>query len=207
MAPGASLSTHAPTTPKAMKKEQDVTQVLIAASQGNSRASEQLWSIVYNELRRIAHRQLMGERDRRLLSTTGLVHEAYLRLVDDIQISWQDRSHFFGIASRVMRRVIVDNARRHCAQKRGGGLMDESFDEERFLPDDRMQEVLDLDDALSRLTELNARWSQVVECRYFGGLTEEETAEALGVSVRTVERDWVKARAWLYNHMTVPVEG
>lgn len=190
-----------------MATRSDVTQVLREASGGSQEAANRLFPLVYDELSRLAASVLKPERSGHTLQATALVHEAYLRLVDDIQISWQDRSHFFGIASRVMRRVIVDNARRHCAQKRGGGLMDESFDEERFLPDDRMQEVLDLDEALSRLTELNARWSQVVECRYFGGLTEEETAEALGVSVRTVERDWVKARAWLYNHMTVPVEG
>lgn len=161
----------------------------------------QLWSIVYDELRKIAHHQLLAESNRRMLSTTALVHEAYLRLVDDKSIEWKNRAHFFGIASRVMRRVIVDNARKHCAQKRGGGQRPESFDEARFVPENRIQEVLDLDEALTALDKIHQRWSKVVECKYFGGLKEAEIAEILNVSVRTVERDWVKARAWLYHHM------
>jgi RNA polymerase sigma factor (TIGR02999 family) len=184
-----------------MKPMNDVTQVLIAAGQGKSDAVNQLWSIVYDELRRIAHRQLLGERNRRMLCTTALVHEAYLRLVDQQEIEWQNRAHFFGIAARVMRRIIVDNARKHRALKRGGGQLKESFDEARFVPDERVQEVLDLDEALDQLGMINDRWSRVVECKYFGGLKEEEIAEILEVSVRTIERDWVKARAWLYQWM------
>ena len=184
-----------------MPQENNVTQVLIAAGNGEAEAAERLWAIVYDELRRIAHFQLLGERNRRMLSTTALVHEAYLRLVDETQIRWQNRAHFFGIASRVMRRVIVDNARKFTAQKRGGGAIPESFDEARFVPEDRIQEVLDLDEALDQLSKINERWGSVVECKYFGGLKEEEIAEFLGVSVRTVERDWVKARAWLYHYM------
>ena len=140
-----------------------------------------------------------------VLSTTALVHEAYLRLVDEQSIEWQNRAHFFGIASRVMRRVIVDNARKQCAQKRGGGQQAESFDEARFVPENRIQEVLDLDEALNALERINARWSKVVECKYFGGLKEAEIADILEVSIRTVERDWVKARAWLYHHMHKPM--
>ena len=188
-----------------MKNPSSVTEVLIAAGKGEDEAVNQLWSIVYDELRRIAHHQLLSERNKRMLSTTALVHEAYLRLVDDQEIEWQSRAHFFGIASRVMRRVIVDNARKQCAQKRGGGIPAESFDEARFVPEDRIQEVLDLDEALNALESINERWSKVVECKYFGGLKEREIAEILDVSVRTVERDWVKARAWLYHHMYTPV--
>ena len=188
-----------------MKSKEDVTQVLVAAGNGEAGAANQLWSIVYDELRRIAHHHLLGERNKRMLSTTALVHEAYIRLVDDTHIQWQNRAHFFGIASRVMRRVIVDNARKHSAQKRGGGAVAESFDEARFVPQDRIQEVLDLDEALNQLSKINERWSSVVECKYFGGLKEAEIADFLDVSVRTVERDWVKARAWLYHHMHAAV--
>ncbi len=188
-----------------MKNTSNVTEVLIAARKGEDDAQNQLWSIVYDELRKIAHLQLRSESNRRMLSTTALVHEAYLRLVDEQSIEWQNRAHFFGIASRVMRRVIVDNARKQCAQKRGGGQPAESFDEARFVPEDRIQEVLDLDEALNALEHINARWSKVVECKYFGGLKEAEIAGILDVSIRTVERDWVKARAWLYHHMHKPV--
>lgn len=188
-----------------MKNPSSVTEVLIAAGRGEDEAVNRLWTIVYDELRRIAHHQLLSERNKRMLSTTALVHEAYLRLVDDKAVEWKSRAHFFGIASRVMRRVIVDNARKHCAQKRGGGVPEESFDEARFVPENRIQEVLDLDEALTSLEAINERWSKVVECKYFGGLKEEEIAGILEVSVRTVERDWVKARAWLYHHMHQPV--
>ncbi|MFK7846278.1 MAG: sigma-70 family RNA polymerase sigma factor [Rhodothermales bacterium] len=187
-----------------MKNTSNVTQVLIAARKGEEEAKNQLWSIVYDELRKIAHHQLVSESNKRMLSTTALVHEAYLRLVDEQGIEWQSRAHFFGIASRVMRRVIVDNARKHCAQKRGGGLPPESFDEARFVPEDRLQEVIDLDDALNALDKIHTRWSKVVECKYFGGLKEDEIAEILEVSVRTIERDWAKARAWLYHYMNKP---
>ena len=182
----------------------DVTLILQAYGRGESGASEKLWKMVYEELHRIAQRQLAGEYNRRHLSTTALVHEAYLRLVDDDKIEWESRAHFFGIAARVMRRVLVDNARRYRAIKRGGGNPDESFDESRFVPENRIQEVIDVDEALTQLCRIHERWSQVVECKYFGGLKEEEIARVLGVSVRTVERDWVKAKAWLYNYMYAP---
>ncbi|MEM8488599.1 MAG: sigma-70 family RNA polymerase sigma factor [Bacteroidota bacterium] len=188
-----------------MKNTSNVTEVLIAARKGEDDAQNQLWAIVYDELRKIAHLQLRSESNRRMLSTTALVHEAYLRLVDEKSIEWKNRAHFFGIASRVMRRVIVDNARKQCAQKRGGGQLAESFDEARFVPENRIQEVLDLDEALNALEHINARWSKVVECKYFGGLKEAEIADILDVSIRTVERDWVKARAWLYHHMHKPM--
>ncbi len=188
-----------------MKNTSNVTEVLIAARKGEDDAQNQLWAIVYDELRKIAHLQLRSESNRRMLSTTALVHEAYLRLVDEQSIEWKNRAHFFGIASRVMRRVIVDNARKQCAQKRGGGQLAESFDEARFVPENRLQEVLDLDESLNALEHINARWSKVVECKYFGGLKEAEIADILDVSIRTVERDWVKARAWLYHHMHKPM--
>ena len=182
----------------------EVTLILQAAGRGEVGASDKLWKMVYNEMHRIAHRQLAGEYNKRHLSTTALVHEAYLRLVDDNHIEWESRAHFFGIAARIMRRVLVDNARKYRALKRGGGNPDESFDEARFVPEDRVQEVIDIDDALNQLCRIHERWSRVVECKYFGGLKEDEIASILGVSVRTVERDWVKAKAWLYNHMRAP---
>lgn len=188
-----------------MKSKQDVTEVLYAARRGEEDAENQLWSIVYDELRKIAHRQLVSEKNKRMLSTTALVHEAYLRLIDEKNIEWEGRAHFFAIASRVMRRVIVDNVRKHFAQKRGGGQIVESFNEAQFVPEDRMQEVLDLDEALRMLERVHKRWCRVVECKYFGGLKEAEIAEMLEVSTRTVERDWVKAKGWLYNHMYKPV--
>ena len=186
-------------------KPTDVTLILKAAGRGESGASDKLWSAVYEELHRIARRQLAGEYQRRHLSTTALVHEAYLRLVDDEQMEWENRSHFYGIAARVMRRVIVDNARKYKAIKRGGGQAAEEFDESRFVAEDRVQEVLDIDEALSQLCKIHARWCKVVECKYFGGLKEDEIAELLDVSVRTVERDWAKARTWLYHYMHAPV--
>ena len=189
-----------------MKRITQVTVLLREAGNGNAEASEKLWKMVYDELHRIAHRQLAGEYNRRHLSTTALVHEAYIRLVDDDHIEWQNRAHFYGIAARIMRRVLVDNARKYRALKRGGGQRDETFDEARFLPEERIQEVIDVDDALTQLCRIHERWCRVVECKYFGGLKEDEIAEILGVSVRTVERDWVKARTWLYNHMYAPVE-
>ena len=185
----------------------EVTLILQAYGKGEAGASEKLWKMVYEELHRIAQRQLAGEYNRRHLSTTALVHEAYIRLVDgNINIEWESRSHFFGIAARVMRRVLVDNARRCKALKRGGGSQDESFDESRFVPENRVQEVIDVDEALSQLCRIHERWSRVVECKYFGGLKEDEIAQILGISVRTVERDWAKAKAWLYNYMHTPAE-
>ena len=184
-----------------MNDPTEVTLVLRAAGRGEAGASDKLWSIVYDELHQIARRQLAGEYNRRHLSTTALVHEAYLRLVDDKKIDWENRNHFYGIAARVMRRVLVDNARKYRALKRGGGVRDESFDEARIMQEDKVQEVLDIDDALTQLCKIHDRWCRVVECKYFGGLKENEIAELLNVSVRTVERDWVKARAWLYNYL------
>ncbi len=188
-----------------MNTSDDVTLVLKAACEGDRDAEERLWNLVYDELRHMAHRQLAREYNRRHLSTTALVHEAYLRLFNDAPVAWESRAHFFGIASRVMRRVIVDTARRYQAQKRGGGRQELAFDESHFVPEDRMQEVIEVDEALEKLTEVHARWGRVVECKYFAGLKEDEIADILDVSVRTVERDWSKARTWLYHYLHTPV--
>ena len=179
----------------------EFTLILQAASEGDEAAKKQLWMLMYDELRQIAHGQLLSERSDHTLSTTALVHEAYLRLVDQDKIQVKDRVHFQSMAARAMRQILVDYARRHKAQKRGGGRADVAFDEAVYKADERADELLALDEALGQLERLSKRLSKVVECRYFGGLTMGETAAILGLSVRTVERDWVKARGWLFQHM------
>jgi RNA polymerase sigma factor (TIGR02999 family) len=178
--------------------DHDVTDLLLAWRQAGGEAPDRLFSIVYHELRRIAHRQLFGERGDHTLGTTGLVHEAYLRLVDQSRAQWADREHFFAIAARVMRRVLVDYARQRQAEKRGGAMARVDLEDVSIPMDERPQILLALDEAIGRLTMEDERLGRVVECRFFGGLTEEETAAALGVTSRTVRRDWVKGRAWLY---------
>jgi RNA polymerase sigma factor (TIGR02999 family) len=163
---------------------------------------DRLFPLVYDELRRIAHRQLQGERPGHTLGTTGLVHETYLKLVDQTRVQWRDRAHFFRVASWAMRRILVDYARQFRSLRRGGRLERIPLDEEALADEaaiaERGDTIVALDEALERLAAVSLRLSQVVECRYFGGLTDEETAEALGVNPRTVQRDWVKARSWLH---------
>jgi RNA polymerase sigma factor (TIGR02999 family) len=180
---------------------EQITDLLLQIRGGNSEAMERLLPLVYQELRRIAHRQLQGERPNHTLGTTGLVHEAYLKLVDQTRINWQDRGHFFRAAAGAMRRLLVDYARGYRALRRGGGYQRFSLDDDVAVVE-QGEMLVALDEALDRLAGLNARLSQVVECRFFGGLTEQETAEALGVTTRTVERDWVKARGWLYRELS-----
>lgn len=175
----------------------DVTAILLAWREGDERAADRLFPIVYQELRRIAHRQLGRERQDHTLNTVGLVHETYLKLVDQTRAQWGDRSQFFAIAARVMRRVLVDYARQHLAEKRGGRRERVTLDGQELSSVGRADLLVALDEALHRLAGLDERASRVVECRFFGGLTEDETASALGVDSRTVRRDWVKARAWL----------
>jgi RNA polymerase sigma factor (TIGR02999 family) len=157
-----------------------------------------LFPIVYDELRRLARRQLKRESSDNTLTTTALVHEAYLRLADHTRVSWQGRAHFLGVAAIAMRRILVDQARRHGARKRGSGLKLVTFDEMEIAAEDQAELLMAVDEALTRLGELDPRQARVVECRFFGGMTEEETAEALGVGLRTVKRDWAKAKSWLY---------
>ena len=179
----------------------DFTLLLHAATAGDEGAKKRLWTLMYDELRRIAHGQLIHERPDHTLSTTALVHEAYLRLVDQDKIHVNDRAHFQAVAARAMRQILVDYARRHNAQKRGGGQAEVTFDDALHHAHQRAEALLALDDALRALERLNERLSKVVECRYFGGLTMGETASIIGVSERTVERDWVKARGWLFRQM------
>ena len=178
----------------------DVSKLLRAWTGGNQNALEDLIPIVYAELRRLAHHYMRGERSGHSLQTTALVHEAYLRLADCKQMQWQSRAHFFALAGQLMRRILVENARRHNL-KRGGGLQHISLDEAAVL-DGRGPDLVALDDALNALERIDPRKVQVVEMRYFGGLSMEETAEVLNVSLITVRRDWSAARIWLYRELT-----
>lgn len=159
---------------------------------------DELLPLVYDELRRMAHLQLRRERPGHTLSTTDLVHDAYVKFSGQRGVAWAVGPSFFAMASVAMRRVLIEYARRHNAAKRGAGLQPISLDESAVAADDSSETLIALDDALTRLAALDPRMARVVECRYFGGLTEDETARALGVTERTVRRDWVKAKAWLY---------
>lgn len=174
-----------------------VTRLLLDWGQGDEAALERLIPLVHNELRLIARRHMGHERQGHTLQATALVNEAYLRLVDVRQIKWQNRAHFFAMSARLMRRILVDFARSRHYQKRGGGAQRVTFDEGLAIADERTLDVLALDDALVALAGFDPRKSQVVEMRFFGGLSVEETAEALHVSVDTVMRDWKLAKAWL----------
>lgn len=177
--------------------EGEHTDILLETQSGGPQALDRLFRLVYGELRQIARRHLRGERPGHTLGTTGLIHETYLKLASQTRIDWPDRAHFYRVASCAMRRILVDYARRHRALRRGGELQRVSLDDDVSVAD-RGETLLALDEALGRLSGVSQRLSQVVECRYFGGLTEQETAEALGITSRTVQRDWTKAKAWLY---------
>ncbi len=185
-----------------MDSQSDITGLLLAWRGGDGSAFDRLFPLVYDELRRIAHRQLGRERPDHTLGTTALVHEAYLRLVDQTRAQLTDRAHFFAVAARAMRRILVDYARRHRAAKRGGAAAAVSLDDNTVVADQRSDVLLALDEALTRLAEIDGRLSRVVECRFFGGLTEDETADALGITARTVRRDWVKAKRWLSRELS-----
>lgn len=180
-----------------MTEAEEITQLLVAHQEGDPDAMHRLMPLVYHELRRIARRHLAGHRRGALLDTTGLVHESFLKLTENGELPADCRAHFFALASRAMRQVAIDYARSRRALKRGGGERPLTLDESRIGAGTVNVDLLALDQALQRLAELNERLERVVECRYFAGLTEAETAEALGVSIRTVQRDWVKARSWL----------
>ena len=183
----------------------EVTTLLRAHAAGNPDALAQLLPRVYDQLRRIARARLRRERDDHTLSTSEVVHEAFLALVPLDRVEWQSRSHFFAVASRAMRNVLVDYAERRGAVKRGGGVRALSFDEllheEAATSERPIDDLLTLNDALGRLETLDARKARVVECRFFGGLSLEETAAALGSSPATVSRDWTFARAWLHREL------
>jgi RNA polymerase sigma factor (TIGR02999 family) len=180
----------------------DVTKLLVKWSKGDSAALDALIPLVYGELRRLARHYLQREKQNHTLSSTSLVHEAYLRLITQTEVSWQNRAHFFGVASQMMRRILVDHARKYAYAKRGGGATTLVLDEALCSPQRRDIDLVALDDALNSLAKLDQRQSRLVELRFFGGLSIEETSEVLGVSTPTVKRDWASARAWLFREIS-----
>jgi RNA polymerase sigma factor (TIGR02999 family) len=184
------------TTPSSTRQE--VTQLLGEWSGGDEGALEKLFPLVQPELHRLAHHYMSRERAGHTLQTTAILNEAYLRLVDNTKPLWQNRNHFVAAAAQLMRRIMVDHARERHTIKRGGGALKVTLDEAAFVTEARSDELLALDEALEELAGLDPRKSQIVELRYFGGLTIEETAEFLNLSQRTVEREWTMAKAWLY---------
>lgn len=181
-----------------------ITQLLIDSSYGRSEAFDRLMPIVYDELRRIAHRHLQRERAGHTLDTTELVHEVYLKLFDLDRIQYRNRGHFYAIAAQAMRNILVNYAQRRNAQKRGGRQQPVPLDDVVVMSEQQASQLLDLNDVLDELAELSARQSQVVECRFFAGLTVKETAEALDISTATVKRDWAAARTWLNRALGSP---
>jgi RNA polymerase sigma factor (TIGR02999 family) len=178
-----------------------VSEALLAYRQGAPGGFDRLVTLVYDDLRRIARRQLGRLRPGHTINSTGLVHEAYLKMVDQSRVSLQDRSHFFAVSARAMRQILVDHARRRGRRKRGGDPKPTALDESMTPVAADAERILLIHDALERLTSMDARLTQVVECRFFAGYSEEETAEILSVSTRTVRRDWTRARAWLHELM------
>jgi RNA polymerase sigma factor (TIGR02999 family) len=179
-----------------------ITQLLIAWGKGDETALESLMPVVYDELHRMARAYMNRQRVGHTLQTTALVNEAYLRLIDSSKVQWQNRAHFFAVSAQLMRRILVDFARAKGNQKRGGSAERVSLDNALEFSEDKSADLVALDDALKTLAELNARQARVVELRYFGGLTEEEVAEVLKTSARTVRRDWTLARAWLFRELS-----
>ena len=186
-----------------MGSSSEITRLLVEIGQGSRTAVDQLVPLVYEELQRVAHRHMKNERAGHTLNTTALVHEAYLRLVDQTRVEVNDRSHFYAVAARAMRQIIIDYVRSRSAAKRGEGRLAISLDRVQVGFDDQAEWLIVLDDALTRLSSLNRRLTRVFECRFFGGLTEKETAEALKVPLRTVQRDWRKGKAWLRRELAV----
>lgn len=179
-----------------------VTTLLCRWREGDREALEELMPLVYEELRRLAHHYLSRERSDHTLQSTALVHEAYLRLAGQNPPEWQNRAHFFGIAARIMRQILMEYARTRGAAKRGGGACRVTLDDSFSIPDQIGLDVVALDRALTELSALDEQQGRIVELRFFGGLTIEDTSEVLGVSPATVKRDWITARAWLYRAMT-----
>ncbi len=181
---------------------QRLTELLVAWSDGDQKALNDLFPLVYDELRQLARRHMRRERRGHTLRTTALVNDAYLRLVDQRQVRWQNRAHFFAIAAQMMRRILVDHARAKRYEKRGGGAAHVPLEEAAVIAQGKEAEIIALDEALVALAEIDPRRARVVELRYFGGLSNEEIAEVLKVSPNTVTRDWNMARAWLYQELS-----
>ncbi len=186
-------------TPSA--SQQRVTELLAYWSHGDDAALAELTPLVYEELRRLAHHHMGGERPDHPLQTTALVNEAYLRLADLTNPSWQSRAHFFAVAARAMRQILVNYAKSYRAQKRGGGALKVDLDEAALVSMEQSKEIVDLHEALERLATLDSRKARVVELKYFGGLNHDEIAEVLKISTVTVRRDWMFAKTWLYDEL------
>lgn len=184
-----------------MESTEDTARLFRDARDGSRAALDALFPVVYGELRGIAHKHRSRQDTSDTITTTALVHEAYLKLVDSEAASWQDRAHFFALASRAMRFVLVDHARARSAQKRGAGARDVSLDEAFVPADDRSDDLVAIDEALKRLHQHSERLADLVQYRFFGGMSYEEIAEVTGLSVPTVKRDWARARTWLYQFM------
>src|SRR5437870_2226164 len=181
--------------------QQRVTELLVRWSQGDDAALAELTPLVYGELRRLAHRHIVGERPDHTLQTTALVNDAYLRLADQTNPRWENRAHFFAVAARAMRQILVSYARSQRSQKRGGGALKVDLDEAALVSPEESQEIVDLHEALEQLSALDSRKAQVVELKYFGGLNYDEIAEVLKISRITARRDWEFAKLWLYTEL------
>ncbi len=181
-----------------MTESQDVTLLLSALTRGDDGAASQLIPVVYSELRRLAGSYMRRERVDHTLQATALVHEAYMKLVEQRAVNWQSRAHFFGVAAQLMRRILIDHARGHTREKRGGEQKRVSLEDAFVFSEQHADELLAVDDSLNRLAAIDPRQARVVELRFFGGLSVEEAAEVLGVSPKTIKRDWSVAKAWLY---------
>jgi len=186
----------------AQPEQRDITRLLEEWSGGREEAFDELFELVYEDLSRIARNRLRGERDGHTLSTQALVHESYMRLLGKPGSGWHNRSHFYAVASRAMRRILIDHARKKRAERRGGDHAHITLGDEVRAPDRDLDELLAIDEGLRELELLDPRMAQIVECRFFGGMTLAETAEALGTSLRTVERGWTRARGHLYRRLT-----
>ena len=180
----------------------EVTRLLLDWSNGDKTALDKLMPLIYEELRRLAHRYMSRERAGHTMQTTALVNEAYVRLINRKNVHWQDRAHFFAIAAELMRTILVDHARSHATAKRGGGAHKLSLEEALVVSHERAAEVVALDEALNALAVIDPKQSRIVELRFFGGLTIEETAEVLDLSAATIKREWTTAKAWLYHELS-----
>jgi RNA polymerase sigma-70 factor, ECF subfamily len=184
-----------------MRPSSDVTVLLGELTKGNAEAASKLIPVVYDELRRLASRQMRRERADHTLQATALVHEAYIKLVHQRSVNWQNRAHFLGVAAQVMRRILIDHARGHLREKRGGDQQVVPLDEAIVFSPEKSEYLMKVDEALERLTKLDPRQGKIVELRFFGGLTVEETAEILNFSTKTVKREWSSAKAWLHGEL------
>ena len=184
-----------------MKQKNRITRLLVDVQEGDESAYDALFKAVYNRLRDIAQQQLARERSGHTLSKTALVHEAYIKLVDVKSVEWQDRTHFFAIAARAMRQILVDYARKKAAQKRGGNRQRVTLKEDLLDLEQHAEDLIALNDLIEKMAEFDERKSRVVEMRFFAGMTIREIAEMLDVSTRTIDRDWLKARTWLHKEL------